>query len=221
MRFFVRVLLLGGIFISANSTAVCTHIGIVEINQPLVKVAVCRLDAVTICRVSANASANCCNFAQSSSISQNKTSKKADDSEGRRKSEETKRLDRPALIFVKADREKIYTLLAGQMKQQKYEFDRKDTGKIVFSRRTTGVDAAIQRKSVNRTLTTPMIDDPRTIVAFILTESKNGFVVAGRMIGTVIIPGGQVASFDVSDERAARISLNKFLEKLKTEAERP
>jgi hypothetical protein len=137
-----------------------------------------------------------------------------------KKNDEEKRLNRPALIFVKADRERIYALLAEQMKQREFTLTQKDANKIVFSKRTPGAEAATRRKQFDRSVTTPIIDDPRTILAFILIEKNSGYVVAGRMIVTTIL-NSQVFSFDVSERKEARINLNKTLEKLKSDADTP
>ena len=133
-------------------------------------------------------------------------------------SSEEKRLNRPALIFVKADRERIYALLAGWMKEQEFTLIEKDADKIVFSKRSSGAEAATRRKQFDRRLTTPIIDDPRVILAFILIEKNRGYVVGGRMIVTTII-NSQVFSTDVSQHKGTRLGLNRILEKLKSDAE--
>jgi len=160
-------------------------------------------------------------FAQNTNpgVGTDKNSDRQAKSEGQ-KGDEDRRLDRPPLIFVKADREKIYMLLAEQMKQQEFKLTKKDVNKIVFSKRTPGADAAISRKQYDRTVNTPIIDDPQIITAFILTEKNNGFVVAGRMIVTTIFPGSRVASFDVSDQKGAKVSLNRMLEMLVADNEK-
>ena len=103
------------------------------------------------------------------------------------------------------------------MKQQEFTLTQKDANKIVFSKRTPGAEAATRRNQFDRNLTTPIIDDPRTILAFILTEKDAGYVVAGRIIVTTIV-NSQVFSFDVSEHKKARIELNRILERLKSDA---
>lgn len=104
------------------------------------------------------------------------------------------------------------------MKRQKYELLQKDDNKIAFSRRTLGADAAIRRRNFDRNTTTPLIDDPRQIIAFILTAKSDGYVVAGRLIVTTVI-ASQVATFDLSEHKEVKIILNKELETLKAAAE--
>jgi hypothetical protein len=141
-------------------------------------------------------------------------------SETAEKSSDEKRFNRPAVIFVKADRERIYALLAEQMKEQEFTLIEKDVNKIVFSKRAPGAEAATMRKQFDRRLNTPIIDDPRTILAFILIEKNRGYVVGGRMIVTTII-NSEVFSLNVSQDKQARIVLNKILEKLKSNADAP
>jgi hypothetical protein len=136
------------------------------------------------------------------------------------KSGEEKRRNLPALIFVKADRERIYALLAEQMKEQEFTLIQKDADRIVFSKRTPGAEAATIRKQFDRRVTTPIIDDPRSILAFVFVEKNGGYVVGGRMIVTTI-RNSQVLSFDVSKRKEARMHLNKVLEKLKSDADIP
>ncbi len=136
------------------------------------------------------------------------------------KSSEEKRLNLPALIFVKADRERIYALLAAQMKEQEFTLIQKDADRIVFSKRAPGADAATKRKQFDRRVTTPIIDDPRSILAFVLVEKEGGYVVGARMIATTVL-NSQVLSFDVSKYKGPRVHLNKILEKLKSDAAIP
>ena len=136
------------------------------------------------------------------------------------KTGEEKKPELPALIFVKADREKIYALLAEQMKEQEFTLVQKDADRIVFSKRTRGAGAATIRKQLDRRVTTPIIDDPRSILAFVLIEKDGGYVVGGRMIVTTIV-NSQVFSFDVSKRKEPRMHLNKILAKLKSDADIP
>lgn len=76
------------------------------------------------------------------------------------------------------------------------------------------------RKQFDRRLNTPIIDDPRTILAFVLIEKKTGCVVGARMIVTTIV-NSQVFSLDVSKRKETLIGLTRILEKLKSDADAP
>lgn len=134
------------------------------------------------------------------------------------KSSKETRPNRPALIFIKAGRERIYALLTEQMNKQEFILIQKDAQTIVFSKRTPGAAAATIRKQFDRRVTTPIVDDPRTIIVFAVIEKDRGCVVGGRVIVTTIL-NGQVFSREVFKE--ARRGLNLILEKLKSDAEGP
>ena len=153
--------------------------------------------------------------------SHNKTLKAQAAQKNKGDAQADKKPNLPAAIFVKADRERIDAVLTKQMKHKKFDFDGKDKDKIVFSRRAPGAEAAVQRRMYNRTLTSPIVDDPLTIISFILTEKFGGFVVVGYVTGTTILPNNQIYYFDLSNDKETRISLNLILKELKADAEKP
>lgn len=134
-------------------------------------------------------------------------------------SAEEKRLNREPVITIKADRETIFRLLAGHMQEQGFRLLKKDNEVMVFDQRVGGAAAAIRRRSFDHSTTTPIVDDPRIIMAFGITRTKDAYMVVGRFVKTTVAQS-QVISRDLTSQQKGRISLNRALEKLKSEAER-
>jgi hypothetical protein len=134
-------------------------------------------------------------------------------------SAEEKRLNREPVITIKADRETIYRLLASHMQEQGFRLLKKDNEVMVFDQRVGGAAAAIRRRSFDHSTTTPIVDDPRTIMAFGITRTKTAYMVVGRFVKTTVVMS-EVSSRDLTAQKEGRINLNRALEKLKSAAER-
>jgi hypothetical protein len=132
---------------------------------------------------------------------------------------EEKRLNREPVITIKAERETISKLLASHMQEQGFRLLKKDNEVMVFDQRVGGAAAAIRRRSFDHSTTTPIVDDPRIIMAFGITRTKNAYMVVGRFVKTNVAES-RVSSRDLTNQQEGRISLNRALEKLKAEVER-
>lgn len=123
-------------------------------------------------------------------------------------------------LFVRADREKVLARLTEQMSGKDYRVVKQGRDGIVFSRRTPGAAAAATRLNYDRSLTTPIVDDPRQIVLFSLTPDRDGFVLGARMIETDVVIIGTVVSRDVTRRKEKAAELKRELETLKAAAEK-
>lgn len=133
--------------------------------------------------------------------------------------DEERKWDHTPEITIPAEQQLIVNVLKKQMKDDGYRLIKQEADVLVFDRRTPGAAAAERRNSYNRTTMTPIIDDPRTIMAFGLTVKKKDTLVVARLMVTTVIQS-QILQRDVTDKKMARITLNKVLDQLKTEIDK-
>lgn len=133
--------------------------------------------------------------------------------------DDEKKFDPPPVLTLNADRDLIVKLLMKQMKDKEFRLTKKEPDVLVFEKRIPGAEAAIKRNGYDRSTMTPIVDDPKMIMAFGFESKEKGTLIVARMIETTVI-GIEIFRRDVTEKKQGRVSLNKILEQLKLDLER-